>query len=1063
MLVPLLVSIASGLTHIRNDVIFYEGFDFKDEDRAEMLRFINPTQEIHFKTCTFTSIIAQTEAGGAILCQNTSMDFTLEGSTFTSCSSSQMSGGALSYSASKDTCKLTITKCQFVSCSAKQNGGALFLDFTNMNGRIITVSSNTFGTEDSANHCDGYGDNIYASSPTLATQSLQIDWTDTIPNNEGIVFTTEQKELYWADDTIADMSLLFFVYPYDQQIMFCSQTEGSDNLYCGLSVLPCQTIEIASAQAKGPMRVVIGSDNTIETTYHPPKPVFTLWSEMRPTLSFTKQAQIYVDNEQQQSTYCTIHNFNFVVETNTPVTTPFILVDAGKLIFDDIDFEAKAGQTEFPRIFLQTTGGSVIISSSSLSCLTSGAPTLLINKGFVEVSGSNFFNNPSEISLKTSVISISSGFITLSHNIFQRTTFSGESFIKCTGDGTVQIIRSDADSLTSTESGAFLHAHNTHTATDHMRIALYGTTLSNCVSTGDQTKGGALYCCGNATFRLNGVTMDANACGRGGQGTSLYIESQSGWNAYGISLMTLCFADDAHKTDHKIYVKGQSLDKAISGRWSGAFTYTENLGYDDFNTIWGEDTMNPEASGPLVYYQYPYTSGNIFVNDKYWDRKGCGQKQLPCKSLDSALSAIKVSGYSDPATCYIATDTTMNVELTIKLATMIMKGKDNDHTFVEVGPQAHFFVPVDAGMVSKLTLHSLDFSFSDQASRTKPWVEINKNDFEIVMCDFCRSTELLLTNHPLLSLSDTTCTISTVSFHHISSGNVGVLSAKSSTIEVDNVQITGVDYNQNDEPEICSWDSSFFIVENSSLSLVQTTVEDYTEGAIRATQSKITLEGSFFQTKQHDKTFPSLQHIIHATRSSEVQVINTGRHPDMNPPFWFKLDDTSKFEVSGATQHPPFFTPTITEVKAKKTSKLTINLNGTLLIPCQLQIAIVCVDADGTSGKQIVVPIVASEWTEETINKIVIEKPALKSLDSSKNWTAKIVFGPNLEFSTDSFQVYDAKKSAFAKVVWVIPFVVVVVLGAAAVLIVLLCVRKRRTGPFKYKAINDNNSIEDKS
>ncbi|KAK2951201.1 hypothetical protein BLNAU_13817 [Blattamonas nauphoetae] len=146
----------------------------------------------------------------------------------------------------------------------------------------------------------------------------------------------------------------------------------------------------------------------------------------------------------------------------------------------------------------------------------------------------------------------------------------------------------------------------------------------------------------------------------------------------------------------------------------------------------GDDQEKPEHSGPLAYFLFPHTDGDVTVDSSFFDHAYCGREKLPCSSLSHGWSQLKDSSavvLSDATSLYT---TTLSTSLTT--AQTWQELKSNIHVFLIAVNDSGSFI-VSAG--TSLSLSMLDFSWVDMSSSSSSFISLASTaSLSVTSCSF---------------------------------------------------------------------------------------------------------------------------------------------------------------------------------------------------------------------------------------------------------------------------------------------------------------------------------------
>ncbi|KAK2944984.1 hypothetical protein BLNAU_20102 [Blattamonas nauphoetae] len=224
-------------------------------------------------------------------------------------------------------------------------------------------------------------------------------------------------------------------------------------------------------------------------------------------------------------------------------------------------------------------------------------------------------------------------------------------------------------------------------------------------------------------------------------------------------------------------------------------------------------------------------------------------------------------------------------------------------------------------------------------------------------------------------------------------------------------------------------------------------------GALRVVDGNVTLsEDTFSRNSAKNVSFPSASRNTHCSGMSVVNMKLNSADSTTQTSHWILTDDSCVVRDEDIEIPNPFFVPTLSTNDSsskfdKKTSKYSVHLGGTLLLPCNLSL-IVREETEQGEPKSQAIPLtqlVATDHTESSID-ILVKNSHFSHFDQKLEWIGLIGFGRNGE--TDSFTFKLSQKQAFAESMrktlpWLIPLIVSLALLLLVGFILFIVFRKR--------------------
>ncbi|KAK2956347.1 hypothetical protein BLNAU_8714 [Blattamonas nauphoetae] len=273
------------------------------------------------------------------------------------------------------------------------------------------------------------------------------------------------------------------------------------------------------------------------------------------------------------------------------------------------------------------------------------------------------------------------------------------------------------------------------------------------------------------------------------------------------------------------------------------------------------------------------------------------------------------------------------------------------------------------------------------------------------------------------------------------------------------------------EDEVCEWRSSAFQLDDCSTSVTFSSFSNLSQGAIQMTKGSLNIDTTAF----HDNSpklasFASLRRNIHCSEGGNV-VVGTlsGGDGVLSHSTWFSLEGCS-FDAPEEIKETPFFVPTLSNSSTSTHSKkkeFEIEIRGTTLIPCGLNLEVFEMDKDEKVGESTRLPLTLASTSSFTHTSITLTIPdsSLSSLSSSLAWRGRLVFGAN-QTTTESFVVQKSSadriaQSAKENMKWWLPLILsLIALVVIGMLVVFLCWRHRKHNKTKHESEQPEQELQ---
>ncbi|KAK2944643.1 hypothetical protein BLNAU_20442 [Blattamonas nauphoetae] len=189
------------------------------------------------------------------------------------------------------------------------------------------------------------------------------------------------------------------------------------------------------------------------------------------------------------------------------------------------------------------------------------------------------------------------------------------------------------------------------------------------------------------------------------------------------------------------------------------------------------------------------------------------------------------------------------------------------------------------------------------------------------------------------------------------------------------------------------------------------------QGAINMKGGNISIEaGTFHDNSPHHPTFKSFRRNIHCTDSGNITIESlTGGDGFRGSSAWISQNDCNLIGEPSQMESPlfiPTLSPDSKSTFNKNTLLFTIEISGSLLIPCGLWLEVVEITKDKTENQTK-----SFEMTSSFYDTITEDSISLK-------WRGRLIYGNNLK--TDSFVIQQSSSEKFSQAIkdnmkWWIP------------------------------------------
>ncbi|KAK2941047.1 hypothetical protein BLNAU_24043 [Blattamonas nauphoetae] len=304
-------------------------------------------------------------------------------------------------------------------------------------------------------------------------------------------------------------------------------------------------------------------------------------------------------------------------------------------------------------------------------------------------------------------------------------------------------------SLSVTSSGSFsvttqslsIKSVDFEKALDSEKLAssLFTLTSSSCLSltavsfsslsTADS--GSLIHSTSSGTMKLHSVSFSHCNEELSKKGRVIHI-SKNSFSSGDVIMKSVSFTITAGKEGTDVLLVGTGIGNLVTtDSFEGTFGNEDDLSLLKLNQFLGEDQTTPEHSGPLAYFIFPHSDGDVAVDSSFFDHANCGKKKLPCSSLSHGWSQLK-----DSSSVVISSTTTLSSSLATAQTSQTLKSMSSALT-VAVAESGSFIV--SAG--TSLSLSMLDFSNVAQSLSSSSFISLaNTASLSVTSCSFTAFT-----------------------------------------------------------------------------------------------------------------------------------------------------------------------------------------------------------------------------------------------------------------------------------------------------------------------------------
>ncbi|KAK2958119.1 hypothetical protein BLNAU_6823 [Blattamonas nauphoetae] len=257
--------------------------------------------------------------------------------------------------------------------------------------------------------------------------------------------------------------------------------------------------------------------------------------------------------------------------------------------------------------------------------------------------------------------------------------------------------------------------------------------------------------------------------------------------------------------------------------------------------------------------------------------------------------------------------------------------------------------------------------------------------------------------------------------------------------------------DKDDEDElICSWTTGLIKINKTPTTFRSSLFYHLSHGAITANGSLLSLINTNMSSNGvRHQTFTSARQNIRCS-SGEVRIDDESTTNEENESLWISTDNCvvkkgSELVASG------LFVPKLDLEKTKsvsnKNKSLSIDLVGSMLIPCNLFLLISEVGSSSSSeGLRIELTPSKFGWKNESSISVSLSSTELDKLNRTSGWNGTLVFGDgsNTNWFVVKLSMADERKALMKQAMkWMIPLIAGCVVALLLIIIIVVLLRRR--------------------
>ncbi|KAK2954536.1 hypothetical protein BLNAU_10556 [Blattamonas nauphoetae] len=211
------------------------------------------------------------------------------------------------------------------------------------------------------------------------------------------------------------------------------------------------------------------------------------------------------------------------------------------------------------------------------------------------------------------------------------------------------------------------------------------------------------------------------------KGRVIHISKDS-FSSGDVIMKSVSFVVTAGKEGTDVFLTGAGIENAVTKEsFGGTFGNEDDLTLLSLKQFLGDDQKTPEHSGPLAYFMFPYSAGDVAVDSLFYDHTKCGKAKLPCSSLSHGWSQLK-----DSSSVVLSSPTTLSSSLTTTKTSQSLKSKSSALS-ITVAESGSFIVSAD----TTLSLSMLNFSNVAMSSSSSSFINLAEAaSLTVASCSF---------------------------------------------------------------------------------------------------------------------------------------------------------------------------------------------------------------------------------------------------------------------------------------------------------------------------------------
>ncbi|KAK2946950.1 hypothetical protein BLNAU_18108 [Blattamonas nauphoetae] len=212
------------------------------------------------------------------------------------------------------------------------------------------------------------------------------------------------------------------------------------------------------------------------------------------------------------------------------------------------------------------------------------------------------------------------------------------------------------------------------------------------------------------------------------KGRVIHISKDS-FSAGDVIMKAVLLTVTAGKEGTDVLLKGAGIGHLVTEEsFDETFGNEADLTLLKLTQFLSEDPTTPKNSGPLAYFMFGHSAGDVAVDSSFFDHTNCGKEKLPCSSLSHGWSQLKDSSSS----VVLSSATTLSSSLSTAQTSQTLKSKSSALTVTVVESGSLTVSPTHS-----LLLSHLDFASSKSSVSSVSFISLTDTaSLSVTSCSF---------------------------------------------------------------------------------------------------------------------------------------------------------------------------------------------------------------------------------------------------------------------------------------------------------------------------------------